>query len=89
MKAMHRRCMLRGGVWAFAGLLGRVSARAATKTLDQAMLKVVYHLSDLEKVSRLHCSRVGAPGGAAVARLSRPAALGRPMLPGCCHEIVP
>ena len=72
-EAMHRRNMLQGAVSAFAGVVAAVSARAATETPDQRKLKIVYHLSDLEKVSFVmgnvqnHLDGVGGPDHVTIA----------------------
>ena len=63
---MHRRNMLQAAGSAFAGLFAAASARAATDA-PAAKLKVVYHLSDLEKTSFVigniqnHLDGVGGP----------------------------
>ena len=70
---MHRRNMLQGAVSAFAGMFAAVSARAATEAPDQRKLKVVYHLSDLEKASFVmgniqnHLDGVGGPDNVTIA----------------------
>jgi intracellular sulfur oxidation DsrE/DsrF family protein len=64
---MHRRNMLQGAVSAVAGLFAATSARAATEAAPPEKLKVVYHLSDLEKVNFVmgniqnHLDGVGGP----------------------------
>ena len=63
---MHRRNMLQAAGSAFAGLFAAASAPAATDA-PAAKLKVVYHLSDLEKTSFVigniqnHLDGVGGP----------------------------
>jgi len=70
---MHRRNMLQGAASAIAGLFAAASARAATEAPGQAKLKVVYHLSDLEKVSFVtgniqnHFDGVGGPDHVTIA----------------------
>jgi uncharacterized protein len=74
-EAMHRRNMLQGAASAIAGLFAAASARAATEAPAQAKLKVVYHLSDLEKVSFVmgniqnHFDGVGGPDHVTIALL--------------------
>jgi intracellular sulfur oxidation DsrE/DsrF family protein len=69
---MHRRNMLQGAVSAFAGLFAAASARAS-EAPAAAKLKVVYHLSDLEKVSFVmgniqnHLDGVGGPDHVTIA----------------------
>jgi intracellular sulfur oxidation DsrE/DsrF family protein len=48
---MHRRNMLWGALSAFGGALVTSRANAATEPAPSAKLKVVYHLSDLDKVN--------------------------------------
>jgi len=70
---MHRRNMLQGAVSAFAGLFAAASARAATEAAPATKLKVVYHLSDLDKVSFVmgniqnHLDGVGGPDHVTIA----------------------
>jgi intracellular sulfur oxidation DsrE/DsrF family protein len=70
---VYRRNMLQGAVSAFAGLFAAVSARAATEAPAPAKLKVVYHLSDLDKVSFVmgniqnHLDGVGGPDHVTIA----------------------
>jgi len=66
-KAVHRRNVLQAALSVLAGLFAAKSARAATEAPASAKLKVVYHLSDLEKVSFVmgniqnHLDGVGGP----------------------------
>ena len=70
---MHRRNMLQAAVSTVAGLFAAASARAATEAPTQTKLKVVYHLSDLEKVSFVmgniqnHLDGVGGPDHVTIA----------------------
>jgi intracellular sulfur oxidation DsrE/DsrF family protein len=64
---MHRRNILQAATSALAGLFAAASARAATDTPAPGKQKVVYHLSDLDKVSFVmgnihnHFDGVGGP----------------------------
>jgi uncharacterized protein len=70
---MHRRNMLQGALSAFAGLFAAASAHAGTEAPEQGKQKVVYHLSDLEKVSFVmgniqnHLDGVGGPDNVTIA----------------------
>ncbi len=64
---MHRRSILWGAVSAFGAAFAASRANAATDAAPAAKLKVVYHLSDLDKVSFVlgniqnHLDGVGGP----------------------------
>ena len=70
---MHRRNMLQAVTSALAGLVAATSARAATEAPAPGKLKVVYHLSDLDKVSFVmgniqnHYDGVGGPDHVTIA----------------------
>jgi uncharacterized protein len=72
-EALHRRNMLRAALSALAGLFAAASARAATDAPAPTKHKVVYHLSDLEKVSFVmgniqnHLDGVGGPDRVTIA----------------------
>ena len=67
MRAMHRRSMLWGAISALGAAFAASRAGAATDAAPPARLKVVYHLSDLDKVSFVlgnlqnHFDGVGGP----------------------------
>jgi len=69
---MHRRNMLMSALTALGAIFAS-SARAATDSLAPAKQKVVYHLSDLEKVSFVigniqnHLDGVGGPDHVTIA----------------------
>jgi uncharacterized protein len=64
---MHRRNMLWGAVSALGAVFAAARANAATDAAPQGKLKIVYHLSDLDKVSFVlgniqnHLDGVGGP----------------------------
>jgi uncharacterized protein len=70
---MHRRNMLWGAVSAVSTAFAASGAAAATETPAPARLKVVYHLSDLDKVSFVlgniqnHFDGVGGPDNVTIA----------------------
>lgn len=70
---MHRRNMLWGAVTAFSTAFAASRARAATEKPAPAKLKVVYHLSDLDKVAFVlgniqnHLDGVGGPDNVTIA----------------------
>jgi hypothetical protein len=70
---MHRRNILWGAVSAVGAALAVSRASAATEDLAAAKLKVVYHLSDLDKVSFVlgniqnHLDGVGGPDNVTIA----------------------
>ncbi len=70
---MHRRNMLWGAVTAFGAAFAVSRAHAATEKPAPAKLKVVYHLSDLDKVSFVlgniqnHFDGVGGPDNVTIA----------------------
>jgi len=70
---MHRRNILRGAITAFGAAFAASRANAATETPAPAKLKVVYHLSDLDKVSFVlgniqnHLDGVGGPDNVTIA----------------------
>jgi intracellular sulfur oxidation DsrE/DsrF family protein len=70
---MHRRNMLLSAVSALGAALAASRARAATESPAQGKLKVVYHLSDLDKVSFVlgniqnHLDGVGGPENVTIA----------------------
>jgi len=70
---MHRRNILRGAITAFGAAFAASRANAATETPALAKLKVVYHLSDLDKVSFVlgniqnHLDGVGGPDNVTIA----------------------
>ena len=73
---MHRRSMLWGAVSAFGAVLASAAATradAATEATPAGKLKVVYHLSDLDKVSFVignienHLDGVGGPDHVTIA----------------------
>ncbi len=70
---MHRRNMLWGAVSAVSAAFAASRAAAATETPAPARLKVVYHLSDLDKVSFVlgniqnHFDGVGGPDNVTIA----------------------
>jgi uncharacterized protein len=71
--AMHRRSILWGVVSALTGAFAASRARAATEASPAARLKVVYHLSDLDKVNFVlgniqnHFDGVGGPAHVTIA----------------------
>ena len=70
---MHRRNILWGAVSAFGAAFAASRASAATGAAPAAKLKVVYHLSDLDKVSFVlgniqnHFDGVGGPDHVTIA----------------------
>jgi intracellular sulfur oxidation DsrE/DsrF family protein len=70
---MHRRNILWGAVSAFGAAFAAARAGAATETPASAKLKVVYHLSDLDKVTFVlgniqnHIDGVGGPDNVTIA----------------------
>ena len=70
---MHRRNILWGAVSAFGAALAASRASAATEAPAPDKLKVVYHLSDLDKVSFVvgniqnHLDGVGGPDNVTIA----------------------
>ena len=70
---MHRRNILWGAVSAFGAAVAAAGARAATAQAAPAKLKVVYHLSDFERVNfvlgniRNHIDGVGGPDNVTIA----------------------
>jgi uncharacterized protein len=70
---MHRRNILWGAVSAFGAAFAASRAGAATETPASAKLKVVYHLSDLDKVTFVlgniqnHIDGVGGPDNVTIA----------------------
>lgn len=70
---MHRRNILWGAVSAFGAAFAASRASAATETPASAKLKVVYHLSDLDKVNFVlgniqnHIDGVGGPDNVTIA----------------------
>jgi uncharacterized protein len=71
---MHRRSILRGAIASFGAAFAASRASAATETPAPARkLKVVYHLSDLDKVSFVlgniqnHFDGVGGPDNVTIA----------------------
>jgi uncharacterized protein len=70
---MHRRNMLWGAFSALSAAFAASRAHAATEAAPQARLKVVYHLSDLDKVSFVlgniqnHIDGVGGPDHVTIA----------------------
>ena len=70
---MHRRNILRGAISAFGAAFAAASAHAATAPAGPAKLKVVYHLSDFDKVNfvigniRNHIDGVGGPDNVTIA----------------------
>jgi uncharacterized protein len=70
---MHRRNILWGAVAAFGAAFAASRAGAATEKPATAKLKVVYHLSDLDKVSFVlgniqnHFDGVGGPDNVTIA----------------------
>ncbi len=70
---MHRRNMLWGTVTALGAAFAASRASAATENPKPAGLKVVYHLSDLDKVSLVlgniqnHLDGVGGPDNVTIA----------------------
>jgi uncharacterized protein len=70
---MHRRNILWGAVSAVGAVLAVSRASAATENPAAAKLKVVYHLSDLDKVSFVlgniqnHLDGVGGPDNVTIA----------------------
>lgn len=70
---MHRRNMLWGAVTAFSAAFAASRADAATQTPAPSRLKVVYHLSDLDKVAFVlgniqnHFDGVGGPDNVTIA----------------------
>jgi intracellular sulfur oxidation DsrE/DsrF family protein len=70
---MHRRNMLRAAVSAFGAAFAASRASAAAETLPPAKLKVVYHLTDLDKVNFVigniqnHLDGVGGPENVTIA----------------------
>ena len=70
---MNRRNMLWGAVTAFSAAFAASRADAATETPAPAKLKVVYHLSDLDKVAFVlgniqnHLDGVGGPANVTIA----------------------
>lgn len=70
---MHRRSILRGAITALGAAFAASRASAATETPAPAKLKVVYHLSDLDKVSFVlgniqnHFDGVGGPDNVTIA----------------------
>lgn len=70
---MNRRNMLWSALTALGASLGVAGARAATETPASARLKVVYHLSDAEKVNFVlgniqnHLDGVGGPDHVTIA----------------------
>jgi intracellular sulfur oxidation DsrE/DsrF family protein len=73
---MHRRNVLRAALSSLGGALAAVttsSARAATAETSSGKLKVVYHLSDLDKVAFVlgniqhHIDGVGGPDNVTIA----------------------
>ena len=70
---MHRRSILWAAASAFGAALAASRASAATEAPSPAKLKVVYHLSDLDKVSFVvgniqnHLDRVGGPNNVTIA----------------------
>jgi uncharacterized protein len=71
--AMHRRSILWGAVSALGGAFAAPRADAATEASPAAGLKVVYHLSDLDKVNFVlgniqnHFDGVGGPAHVTIA----------------------
>jgi uncharacterized protein len=70
---MHRRNVLWGAIAAFGATLSASRAGAAAEPAPSAKLKVVYHLSDLDKVSFVvgniqnHFDGVGGPNNVTIA----------------------
>jgi uncharacterized protein len=70
---MHRRSILWAAASAFGAALAATRASAATEAPSPAKLKVVYHLSDLDKVSFVvgniqnHLDGVGGPNNVTIA----------------------
>jgi intracellular sulfur oxidation DsrE/DsrF family protein len=70
---MHRRSILWGAFSALGAAFAASRATAATDATPQGKLKVVYHLSDLDKVSFVlgniqnHIDGVGGPGNVTIA----------------------
>jgi intracellular sulfur oxidation DsrE/DsrF family protein len=70
---MHRRNILWGAVSAFGAAFAAAGARAATGPAATAKLKVVYHLSDFDRVNfvlgniRNHIDGVGGPDNVTLA----------------------
>ncbi len=70
---MHRRNILWGAVTAFGAAFAASRASAATEKSATAKLKVVYHLTDLDKVSFVlgniqnHFDGVGGPDNVTIA----------------------
>jgi intracellular sulfur oxidation DsrE/DsrF family protein len=70
---MHRRSILWAAASAFGAALAASRASAATEAPSPAKLKVVYHLSDLDKVSFVvgniqnHLDGVGGPNNVTIA----------------------
>jgi Uncharacterized conserved protein len=70
---MHRRSILWAAASAFGAAFAASRAGAATETPPAAKLKVVYHLSDLDKVSFVvgniqnHLDGVGGPDKVTIA----------------------
>jgi intracellular sulfur oxidation DsrE/DsrF family protein len=71
--AMHRRNILWGALSAFGAAFAASRAGAATEAAPAGKLKVVYHLSDLDKVSFVlgniqnHLDGVGGPDHVTIA----------------------
>jgi hypothetical protein len=70
---MHRRNLLWGAFSALGAAFAASRANAATEAAPQTKLKVVYHLSDLDKVSFVigniqnHLDGVGGPDNVTIA----------------------
>jgi intracellular sulfur oxidation DsrE/DsrF family protein len=70
---MHRRSMLWGALSALSAAFAASRANAATDPAPQTRLKVVYHLSDLDKVNFVlgniqhHFDGVGGPDNVTIA----------------------